>query len=60
MAAPLLINALAEQPELVLDVIKVMAVWRFAEFVPALEQLAESSDREVRLAASGALRQIPK
>ncbi len=57
MAAPLLINALSDEPELIVQIIKVMAAWRFEEFKPALEGLAQHEDREVRLAAAAALRQ---
>ena len=58
MAAPLLINALAEQKDLAVDLMKVMAAWKFPEFIPALQQITESPERTLRIAALGALRQF--
>ncbi|MBU0580626.1 MAG: HEAT repeat domain-containing protein [Candidatus Margulisbacteria bacterium] len=58
MAVPLLINFINQNSSFVVPVIKIMGAWRFKEFIPVLEKMENSNQRDWRLEAQVALKQI--
>lgn len=58
MAVPLLINLVQQEQALVLPIIKIMAVWKYKEFIPVLEKITEDPARGRRIEAQFALKQI--